>query len=78
MPISVDLGTNCTVQELILDNIGEKIIPCPEGVLCVPSYPHEQVEWGPRRVGIRGGGELRVVVDQKVCTAFSGLGMARC
>jgi len=70
MPISVDLGTNCTVRELILDNIGEKIIPCPEGVLCVPLYPHEQVEWGPRRVGIRGGGELRVVVDQKVCTAW--------
>lgn len=48
--------------------IGEKIIPCPEGVLCVPLHPHEQVEWGPSRTG---GGELRVLVDQKVATAVA-------
>jgi len=44
--------------------IGEKIVPCPEGIICVPSHPHEQVEWGSRT----GGAELRVVVDQRVST----------
>jgi hypothetical protein len=44
----------------MLDTVGEKIIPCPEGVLCVPLHPHEQIEWHP------GGTELRVTVDQKV------------
>lgn len=34
--------------------------PCPEGVLCLPQYPHEHVEWRSRSA------ELRVVVDQKV------------
>ncbi|GLB40924.1 putative WD40 repeats [Lyophyllum shimeji] len=55
-----DLGPNTPVRELVLDMIGEKIIPCPEGVLCSPSHPHEQVEWRP------GGTELRLVVDNKV------------
>ena len=52
------------MRDLILDIVGERIIPCSEGVLSVPSHPHEQIEWGPRRVGISG--ELRVIVDQKV------------
>ena len=30
-------------------------------VLCVPSSPHEQIEWR------AGGAEIRVVVDRKVC-----------
>lgn len=34
--------------------------PCPEGVLCLPQYPHEHIEWG------HGSAELRVVVDHKV------------
>lgn len=55
-----DLGANTSVRELILDAIGEKIIPCPEGVLCAPLHPHEQVEWR------SGGTELRIVVDHKV------------
>ncbi|KAG5645385.1 hypothetical protein DXG03_006338 [Asterophora parasitica] len=55
-----DLGENTPVRELALDVIGEKIIPCPEGVLCAPLHPHEQVEWR------TGGTELRLVVDSKV------------
>ena len=51
----------------MIDTIGERIIPCPDGVLCVPSHPDEQVEWGPKRDGMNGADELRVVVDQKVC-----------
>ncbi|KAF5370942.1 hypothetical protein D9615_009793 [Tricholomella constricta] len=55
-----DLGENTPVRVLALDVIGEKIIPCPEGVLCAPLHPHEQVEWR------TGGNELRLVVDSKV------------
>ncbi|KAG6889353.1 hypothetical protein C0992_005581 [Termitomyces sp. T32_za158] len=55
-----DLGGDTPVRELCLDIIGEKIIPCPEGVLCAPFYPHEQIEWRP------GGAELRLVVDHKI------------
>jgi len=40
--------------------MGDKMIPCPEGMLCVPQNPHESVEWRP------GSAELRVVVDHKV------------
>lgn len=58
-----DLGPTVPVRELVLDMIGEKIIPCPEGVLCVPLHPHEQVEWGFSRAS---GEQLRVIVDQKV------------
>ncbi|KAG6916308.1 hypothetical protein DXG01_007465 [Tephrocybe rancida] len=73
-----DLGENVPVRELVLDMVGEKIIPCPEGVLCAPFHPHEQVEWRP------GGTELRLVVDHKVvqvvenafcnCAAFADSG----
>lgn len=55
-----DLGSTTPVRELVLDSIGERIIPCPAGVLCAPLHPHEQIEWR------AGGTELRVVVDQKV------------
>ncbi|KAF8233255.1 beach-domain-containing protein [Tricholoma matsutake] len=55
-----DLGSAAPVRELALDVVGEKILPCPEGVLCAPLHPHEQVEWR------SGGRELRVVVDQRV------------
>lgn len=47
----------------MFDVIGERIITCPDGVLCVPHHPHEQIEWGANRVG---GGELRLLVDNKV------------
>lgn len=36
------------------------MVPCPEGVLSVPQYPHESIEWR------TGSAELRVVVDHKV------------
>jgi len=58
--LNPDLGPNVPVRELCFDMIGEKVIPCPEGVLCVPSYPHEQVEWQSGRT------DLRLTVDHKV------------
>jgi len=39
-----DLSPNSAVRDLVIDTIGERIIPCPDGVLCVPSHPDEQVE----------------------------------
>lgn len=58
-----DLGPTIAVRDLAFDMIGEKIIPCPEGVLVVPLHPHEEVEWGFNRIG---GDELRLLVDHKV------------
>ncbi|KAF9466003.1 hypothetical protein BDZ94DRAFT_1252774 [Collybia nuda] len=55
-----DLGSAVPVRELVLDGIGEKIIPCPAGIVCAPLHPHEQIEWK------TGGTELRVVVDHKL------------
>ncbi|KAF8652783.1 hypothetical protein AX16_004175 [Volvariella volvacea WC 439] len=55
-----DLGTDVAVRELVHDMISERPIPCPGGVLCVPTAPHEQIEWR------AGGPDLRVVVDGKV------------
>ncbi|KAJ7075426.1 beach-domain-containing protein [Mycena belliarum] len=57
-----DLGPT-PVRELVTDMIGEKMIPCPEGYLCVPWRPHERLEWGTTRAA---AGQLRYVVDQKV------------
>ncbi|KAF7969330.1 hypothetical protein HWV62_27717 [Athelia sp. TMB] len=61
-----DLGTDIAVRELVLDTVSERIIPCPPNTLCSPSRPHEKIEWGPRRAGIGGAGDLRVLVDNKV------------
>jgi len=54
------------------------MIPCPEGVLYLPQYPHEHIEWR------TGSTELRVVIDNKVtqvienafctCAAFADAG----
>jgi WD40 repeat protein len=56
----LDLGPTVPVRDLVLDTMGDKMVPCPEGILNVPQYPHESVEW---RIG---SAELRVVVDHKV------------
>ncbi|KAI0700338.1 beach-domain-containing protein [Cytidiella melzeri] len=58
-----DLGSAGAVCELVVDMIGERIIPCAERNLAVPSHPHEVVEWDP---GYAPAGELRVLVDKKV------------
>ncbi|KAJ7615896.1 beach-domain-containing protein [Roridomyces roridus] len=70
-----DLGPTIPVGELVVDMIGEKIIPCPDGVLCAPYRPHERLEWR------AAAGQLRYVIDQKavqvieeafcVCAAFA-------
>ncbi|KAJ7337518.1 beach-domain-containing protein [Mycena albidolilacea] len=76
-----DLGPTLAVRELVMDMIGERMIPCPEGVLVVPWRPHERLEWGTTRAA---AGQLRYVVDQKavhvieeafcVCAAFADSG----
>lgn len=43
--------------------IGEKIVPCGERTLAVPSHPHEVIEWDASHAP---DGELRVLVDRKV------------
>jgi hypothetical protein len=58
--IYLDLGPTVSVRDLVLDTMGDKLVPCPEGILSVPQYPHESVEW---RIG---SAELRVIVDHKV------------
>jgi hypothetical protein len=54
------------VRELSIDMVGEKIVPCREGVVCASNHPDEQVEWGPTRLGKNSEGDLRVVVDHRV------------
>ncbi|KAJ7143646.1 beach-domain-containing protein [Mycena filopes] len=76
-----DLGPSVPVRELVMDLIGERMIPCPEGVLVVPYRPHERIEWGQARAA---AGQLRYVVDQRVvqvieeafciCAAFADSG----
>jgi hypothetical protein len=63
LKIHTDLGNRKAVSELVVDLVGERIIPCPAGMLAVPSRPHESVEWDPPHIP---AGELRVVVDRKV------------
>ncbi|KAJ7052675.1 beach-domain-containing protein [Mycena amicta] len=58
-----DLGPTVPVRELMMDMISERIIPCPEGLLCNPWRPHERIEWGTTRAA---AGQLRYAVDQKV------------
>lgn len=58
--LSPDLGATAPVREFVLDTMGDKMIPCPEGMLYVPQYPHESVKWR------LGSAELRVVFDHKV------------
>ena len=67
--ISSDLGSNIPVRNLVIDMIGEKILPCPAGVLFVPSHPHKQIE---RSASHSGAKELRVVVDHKVVQVIEG------
>ncbi|TFY62229.1 hypothetical protein EVJ58_g3994 [Rhodofomes roseus] len=58
-----DLGPRNPIRELAFDPIGQKMIPYPDGTACVPGLPHERVVWRP---GLHSGGDLRVVLDNKV------------
>jgi hypothetical protein len=53
------------VKDLVVDLIGERIIPCGNSQVCVPNYPHEQLDWGPTRLGNEAA-EIRFVIDRKV------------
>ena len=57
-----DLGNGYAVRELVVDLIGERIVPCSERALCVPSHPHEVIEWDASH---SPAGEMRIVVDRK-------------
>ncbi|GBE84628.1 hypothetical protein SCP_0606070 [Sparassis crispa] len=58
-----DLGPNYSVRDIMYDFVGQRAIPCWTGMLCIPSRPHEYVEW---ETGVTTGGALKVVVDRKV------------
>ena len=58
-----DLGMGNPVHDLVVDMIGEKVIPCPKGTLVFPSRPHESLEWNS---GQGSTGDLRVLIDRKV------------
>jgi len=58
-----DLGIGHPVCELVVDMVGERVIPCPRGLLYVPSHPHEAIEWSSWQAL---GGDLRVLVDRKL------------
>lgn len=64
-PLYTDLGSDQPVSELVLDIIGQQVVPCPDGMLCVPSRPHEAVLWDSSAAST---GALQVVVDRKVGT----------
>lgn len=60
----LDLGVGCPVHSVFVDSVGG-IGAYSTGVVSVPSYTEEQVEWYP------GGGrsdEVRIIADRKVCT----------
>ncbi|OJT13456.1 Beige protein -like protein [Trametes pubescens] len=58
-----ELGQDQPVCDLVLDLIGQQVVPCPDGMRCVPSRPHETVMWDSSPAS---AGALRVVVDRKV------------
>ncbi|KAJ3732688.1 hypothetical protein DFJ43DRAFT_1131718 [Lentinula guzmanii] len=49
--------------------IGEKILPCPPGILYVPSHPHEHISWTTTRTGAK---EIRLSIDHKVIQVIEG------
>jgi WD40 repeat protein len=55
-----DHGPNNAVRTLVTDPATGKVTSCPQGVLCLPQYPNEHVEWR------LGSTELRVVIGDKV------------
>lgn len=61
--VAKDLGPGRFVRELIYDHIGQRIIPCSSGMLCVPSHPHEQIQWDHRGGAV---GDLKILVDQRI------------
>ncbi|KAJ3980420.1 WD40-repeat-containing domain protein [Lentinula detonsa] len=49
--------------------IGEKILPCPPGILYLPSHPHEYISWTTTRTGAK---EIRLSIDHKVIQVIEG------
>ncbi|KAF9531325.1 hypothetical protein CPB83DRAFT_848844 [Crepidotus variabilis] len=73
-----DLGVSSPIHNLIpdytTDRASGKVIPCTEGVVCLPQYPSEFVEWRSRKTSpasstgstssfMKFSNDLRVVVD---------------
>lgn len=82
----LDIGTNVAIHELVpdytTDRASQKVIPCAEGVVCLPQYPSEMIEWRSRQPtssssstspsSLRFSADLRVVVDGKVAQVVEG------
>ena len=43
---NLHLDVGVPISSLAVDILSERILPCPENMLYVPSYPHEHVAWG--------------------------------
>lgn len=63
--VSLSAVLECVaIQNITVDPIGERLFPHPNGILSVPSRPHERVEWGfGRRTA---ASQLRTLVDGQV------------
>ncbi|EJC99617.1 beach-domain-containing protein [Fomitiporia mediterranea MF3/22] len=62
------------VASLAIDMVSERVIPCPAKLLCVPSYPHEQIAWGyvDQSIKLLIDGRVTQVVEtiSCICVAF--------
>lgn len=58
-----DLGLEQPVRDLVVDLIGQQVVPCPSGSIVVPSRPHESIHWDSGRAST---GTLKVIVDRRV------------
>lgn len=65
MIVGLEAIPNDPVDEIFVDTINERIIPCGPQTLIIPAHPHERIEWGFKDQS------LRLFVDKKVCKARS-------
>jgi hypothetical protein len=60
--LSTDFGA--PVATLTMDAFSDRVLPCRENMLYVPSYPHEYMAWGFLDQS------LRLYSDRKVSSSF--------
>ncbi|KAI0029515.1 beach-domain-containing protein [Vararia minispora EC-137] len=71
-PTIRSLPRGTAVKSLVPDPISERIIAHPAGVLSIPSFPEEHIEWSFSRNGRFLAKEIRVVIDGKVVQSVEG------